>query len=347
MTIQPISTYRTAKSRNTIETSATVEIYRPFFLAAILTVLTGGCTLGAIALLGLSSQGSYVASAWTPYVLAHANSQLYGWVGFFIMGFSLQTHPPRASRVKLFHVLAVLSLGAMPIGIGLRFVADPLAAAKQGGWVTLGILSTVLQLISVILFLVSHTICRRASGESLTWTTKFIFASLVWMLVVALAEPFAFALSHQTPDRSIMFVAEYYSPLREAQFLGFVANMIFGVSLVKLSSCFGFQEAYRGLGNAAFFVWNGGILLRMNGWITYFRSGMSETANHPYLFSGTVLACAATFFVLSSRVYEKRQGSVPSQKFIRASFGWLLLSGLLMVMEPAHLNQIGMPFSHA
>ena len=347
MTIQPISAYQSAKSRNQIEASATVEIYRPFFLAGILTVLTAGCTLGAIALVGLSLQGSYVASAWTPYVLAHANSQLYGWVGFFIMGFALQTHPPRASKANLFHVLAVLSLTFMALGIGLRFVADPMAAARQGAWVQLGIGSALLQLSAVILFLVNLTLTRVRTGEPLGWQTKFVFASLFWMFLVAVAEPFAFALSHQAPQQSIMFVAEYYSPLREAQFLGFVANMIFGISLVKLGSCFGFQPAHRGLGNAAFFAWNSGILLRMYGWIAYFRSGMTESANHPYLFSGTILACAATFFVLSSRVYEKSEGSVPSQKFIRASLGWLLAGGALMILEPVHLRQIGMPFSHA
>ena len=347
MTIEKQTHLRPLRQASLIDSAAAVEIYRPFFLAGILTVLTAGCTLGAIALAGLCMRGNYVTTAWTPYVLAHANSQLYGWVGFFIMGFALQMHPPKKSALRLFCRLAILSLTLMAVGISLRFIADPLASANGRYWTHLGVLSAVCQTASVGLFIVNNTMTRYSTGQRLTWQTMFVFASLGWMALVSVAEPFVFWMSHQGPEASIPFVAEWFSPLREAQFLGFVANMIFGVALVKLHSCFGAQEPNRQFGNAAFAGWNLGVILRMIGWVTYFRAGMSEEAIRFYVTSGTVLAIAAGCFVLASRMFEKTKFSIPSQKFIRSSFIWLLISGALMILEPLHLRQTSLPFSHA
>jgi len=135
--------------------------------------------------------------------------------------------------------------------------------------------------------------------------------------------------------------------MREAQFLGFVANMIFGVALVKMNSCFGAKAATRELGNAAFAAWNIGVVLRMFGWVTYFRSGMDASSVWAYQFSSVVLACGAVFFVVSSHIFERTSFSLPSHKFIRAAFAWLLIGGVLQLLEPTHLRQIGAEFSHA
>ncbi|HLK15996.1 MAG TPA: hypothetical protein VKT78_14415, partial [Fimbriimonadaceae bacterium] len=228
---------------------ASVEIYRPFFLAGILSVLTAGCTLGAVALLGIAQQGSYIASVWTPYVIAHANSQLYGWVGFFIMGFALQQHAPSQSKLRLFYRLAFWSLGLMAVGIGLRFAAEPLVQANRAVWLPVGVGSCVLQLVAVLLFMTNTQVTRYRTGQPLTWQTRFVFGSLGWLLLVALAEPFVFANAHQAdPLASIQFVAEYFTPYRDAQFLGSVTCMIFGVGLVKMNSCFGARPAREDLG---------------------------------------------------------------------------------------------------
>ena len=94
------SSARLLAEKARMESCAVVSVYRPFFICGVLTVVTAGCLLGAIALFGISGRGSYLASSWTPYVLAHANSQLYGWVGFFVIGFSLQHHAPVCRRYR-------------------------------------------------------------------------------------------------------------------------------------------------------------------------------------------------------------------------------------------------------
>lgn len=327
---------------------AVVEIYRPFFLAGIISVLTAGCTLGAIALVGIAAQGNYVANVWTPYVLAHANSQLYGWVGFFIMGFALQQHAPAQSKLKLFNQLAYWSMGLMAVGIGVRFAAEPLVQANRDTWLPVGVGSAILQFIAVLLFLANTQLTRFKTGQPLTWQTRFVFASLGWMFVVALAEPFVFANAHQAdPLASIQFVAEYFPLYRDAQFLGFVTCMIFGVALVKLNSCFGAKAAYEEVGRIAFSLWNFGLIVRMIGWSHEFRSGFEPGSNWLFVSGGVMLAIAAVLLVVATRVFEPLSNRLSAHKFVRGAMAWLLISGVLILLEPLHLRLTGAPFSHA
>lgn len=327
---------------------AKVAVYRPFFAAGMVSVLTAGCLLGAIALLGIALQGSYTASAWTPYVLAHANSQLYGWVGFFVMGFALQQHAPPVAKLASFIRLAWASLVLMAAGIALRFVAEPMVVVDRERWLAVGVASGVLQFVAVALFCINSGANRHRTGEGLPWQALFIFGSLGWWLIVAALEPVAFAASHG-PDRmqSIMAVAEWFHPLREAQFLGFVAMMVFGVALSKFHTCFGLPEPRRAWGVAAFAFWSGGLVLRIMGWLVHFRAGMTLESAAMLRFGGLAMALGAVMVVVALGVFERLQDRYPSQKFIRAGFAWLLVAGLMTVLEPIHLAWIGAPFSHA
>ncbi|MCW5942078.1 MAG: hypothetical protein KIS66_07585 [Fimbriimonadaceae bacterium] len=327
---------------------ADVSIYRPFFLAGMVCVLTVGCLLGATALLGISRQASYTANAWTPYVLAHANSQLFGWVGFFVLGFALQQHAPTESKKRLFHRLAFLSMQSMAAGIALRFVAEPLVRIDRPLWLPVGVAACLLQALAVVLFLANTQLTRHRSGAPTTWTSKFVFASLFWFLAVALAEPIVFALSHRSDARaSILFVAEWFAPLREAQFLGFAAMMIFGVSLTKFGTCFGWKPAHRTLGEIGFVLWTFGLIARMVGWNRTFAAGMSPGSAGLYQAGGVLIALATVALFAASRLYERPDRPARSHKFVRGAYGWLVLAGLLLVLEPLHLAAIGQPFSHA
>lgn len=327
---------------------APLEIFRPFFLAGILCVLTAGCLLGAIALFGIATKGNYTASAWTPYVWAHANSQLYGWVGFFIMGFALQMHGTTQAKHIAFHKLAHISLALMAAGIALRFLAEPMAHVNPSRWVPLGILACVLQLLAVICFLYNSGANRYQTKEKLSWQTLFVFASLGWLTLVAAIEPFFFAYSHQINNLdSVKFVAKWFNPYREVQFLGFVSMMIFGVALVKLHSCFGFKKSLEVFGIAGFVLWILGIVSRATGWLLYFNTNMHPGANKLYLLSSLFLLSGAASIMFALRLFEPVTQVLRSQKFIRAAFIWLLIAGVMMIFEPIHLSAIGKEFSHA
>ncbi|HJP84329.1 MAG TPA: hypothetical protein VJ835_12585 [Fimbriimonadaceae bacterium] len=327
---------------------ASVEIYRPFFLAGIFSVLTVGCLLGAIALFGIGQTGTYTSATWAPFILAHANSQLFGWVGFFIMGFALQQHAPTLAKVKLYHQLAWFSLIAMGLGIALRFVAEPMVATNRTTWLPVGVAACTLQLAAVAAFVFNTSFTRHRKGGELGWQTRFVFASLFWLIVVAAAEPFVFAYSHQTNKLdSIQFIARWYPVLREAQFLGFVAMMIFGVSLVKLNSCFGFRESYASLGKAAYSIWTVGLILRMFGWLFAFDQGFVAGSQILFFAGGACIAAAGMALVVTSRVFEATKGSQRSHKFVRGAYSWLIVAALMILWDPIQLRLLGAPFSHA
>lgn len=327
---------------------AAVAIFRPFFAAGIACVLTVGCLLGALALFGIAQRGSYTASAWTPYVLAHANSQLFGWVGLFVMGFALQQHGPSVARAASFHRLAYASLGLMAAGVLLRFAAEPLVRADRDVWMPVGIAACAFQAIAVALFLTNTQINRHKSGEGLTWQSAFVFSSLSWLALVAAAEPFAFYLSHQAdPQSSILFVAGWFPVMREAQFLGFAAMMIFGVSLAKFGSCFGWKPAYRSWGLAGLGLWCTALVCRIVGWRVAFVSEFAPGSANLYTFGGALFLIGGVALLKSSRILERPQSPQRSHKFVRAAYGWMIAAGLMMALEPLHLAAIGAPFSHA
>lgn len=327
------------------EQVADVEVFRPFFTAGIVCVLTAGCTLGAVALAGIARNGSYTASAWTPWVLAHANSQLYGWIGLFVMGFALQQHQPSADRVRAFYAMAWASLGLALVGIVMRFAAEPMAASGHGWGVPLGVASAGLQLGAVLLFAANLGTTGAKGARRLGDASPFVLASLFWWLVVAAVEPWVFAASHG-PD-AVAFVATWFGPYREAQFLGFVSQMVFGVAMTKFHTCFAMRESSRRLAIGAVWIWNLGLVARGAGWVLYKESQFDTAVGVPYLAGATLLGMGAVTVVCSLGVFEAPSEPMRSHRFLHAAFGWLLVSAVMMALEPLHLNLAGVPFSHA
>ncbi len=345
MAVRQLTPLRVLATPQAQDPRASVEIYRPFFLAGILSVLTAGCTLGAIALLGIALNASFTSSAWTPYILAHANSQLYGWVGFFVMGFALQQHAPRQSRKAHFLKLATWALSLMAVGIGLRFAAEPLAVTNRDIALPLGIVAGICQIAAVGLFIFNAGFNRFRREEGPMWQIKLVFSALLWWMIVAIAEPFFFAYSHQPGGAGVQFVAQWFPPYREAQFLGFVTMIIFGVSYVKMNSCFGAKPAHRKFGEAGLIFWNIGLIMRMAGWVIGYRSGLEQMTL--YTLGGWTLAAAAAMLIYATRLFERTEFTIPAHKFVRGAMTWLLISGVLLILEPLHLSLTGQQFSHA
>jgi hypothetical protein len=264
------------------------------------------------------------------------------------MGFALQQHPPTLGKLALYQRLAWTSLALMAVGISLRFIAEPMVESDPQAWVPVGVWACVLQAAAVGTFMFNTWYPRYRSGDRPGWQTLFVYASLFWLFVVSFAEPFVFALTHQADKlASIQFVARWYPALREAQFLGFVAMMIFGVSLVKLNSCFGVRQANKTLGRSAFVVWTVGLLMRMVGWVYAFDHGFANGSQNYYYAGGILIAIAAVMFAITSRIFEPVEEPQRSHKFVRGAYGWLIVAGLLVVWEPFHLSLLGVPFSHA
>jgi len=68
-------------------------IYRRFFKAGVLTVLTVGCLWGAVNLLQIALGKNFLQLRLLPSIHAHAHAMIFGWVGMFVMGFAYQSIP--------------------------------------------------------------------------------------------------------------------------------------------------------------------------------------------------------------------------------------------------------------
>jgi heme/copper-type cytochrome/quinol oxidase subunit 1 len=68
-------------------------IYRRFFKAGVLTVLTVGCLWGAVNLLQIVLGKNFLQLRLLPSIHAHAHAMIFGWVGMFVMGFAYQSFP--------------------------------------------------------------------------------------------------------------------------------------------------------------------------------------------------------------------------------------------------------------
>ena len=67
-------------------------IYRRFFLAGIVTILTAGATWGAWLLWSIGFAADFTGIS-VHHINAHGHAQIFGWVGLFIMGFASQAFP--------------------------------------------------------------------------------------------------------------------------------------------------------------------------------------------------------------------------------------------------------------
>jgi len=326
-------------------------IYRPFFLAGIATVLTLGCMWGAINLLTIGLKQSFTAANYS-WVLAHAHAMVFGFVGFFIMGFAYQAFP-RFKHTTLWRPkLAFSPLPLMIVGILVQTVAHLLVPAS----LPLEVLAAVTQIIAVVVFATAIVKTARGAKKPEVYD-RFVYAALGWFLLAAVANPVIFKLFELPGSREqLLFnLATFNIPYRDVQLLGIAVVMILGVSLRFLPHAYALREPSRAW--RAFLFWgvNGSILAG----VVLFIAGMSS-GNHWLL----MVQWLTTFVLLAVAIGTPRQyrlfGTVPENerdrglKFIRAAYVWFIIATAMLVFTPIYNFAIYMPitgshvpFSHA
>ena len=326
-------------------------IYRPFFLAGIATVLSLGCMWGAINLLtiGLKENFSAISYSW---VLAHGHAMVFGFVGFFIMGFAYQA-VPRFKHAALWQPrLAFSSLPLMIAGIILQTVAHLLSPPS----LSLETLASVIQTTAVIIFAGVMIQTIRQAGKREMYD-RFLYAALAWFLIAAIANPVIFKLFvlAGTREQLLFNLATFNIPYRDVQLLGLAVVMILGISLRLLPHAYGLREPSSRWVSFLFWGVNGSIL----GGVVLFIAGMTF-GNHwllmlQWLASIVLLAIAITTpfqYRLFGAVAENENDR--GLKFIRAAHVWFIVATAMLVFTPVYNFGIYMPitgsqvpFSHA
>ncbi len=326
-------------------------IYRPFFLAGIATVLTLGCMWGAINLLTIGLKGSFSSVNYS-WVLAHAHAMVFGFVGFFIMGFAYQAIP-RFKHTMLWRPrLAFSALPLMVLGILLQTVAHLLSPPS----LSLEILAATIQLVSVVIFGTAITMTARLAKKPEAYD-RFVYATLGWFLLAAVANPVVFKLFELAGSRQeLLFnLATFNIPYRDVQLLGIAVVMILGVSLRLLPHAYGLREPSPRWQSFLFWGLNGSILAG----IVLFVAGMAR-GNHWLLMAQWLTTIVLLVIAVVTPFQYGLFGAVPENerdrglKFIRAAYIWFIVATAMLVFTPIYNFGIYMPitgshvpFSHA
>lgn len=336
-----------------IRPSLADTIYRPFFLAGLMTVLTLGCLWGAINLFFIGQHHDFGGVDYSR-TLAHGHAMVFGFVGLFIMGFAYQAFP-RFKHTTLWRPeLALFSLPLMIGGIGLQAVAHLLA--PRSPYLTLGLTAGVLQLIAVIIFAL---VIRRTTQQARKPEPhdRFIAAALGWFVLAAMANPLIFWLfeSATTREQFLFRVATFNIPYRDVQLLGIAVVMILGVSLRYLPHAYGLREPSPGW--RAFLFWgvNGAILVGIAAFLTGMLTGRREAMMMQELAAVVLFAVALgmprQFHLFRPAPESERDRGL---KFIRAAYGWFIVAMAMLVLVPVYnfgiyqpLTGASVPFSHA
>ncbi|MFO0841934.1 MAG: NnrS family protein [Gemmataceae bacterium] len=309
-------------------------IYRPFFKAGIVVVLTLGAVWGAYLLLRIGFTGSF-SSAGLHEVNAHGHAQIFGWVGLFVMGFAYQAFPRFKHAALALPRLALASLGMMLAGLVGRSVGEPLAAALPwaGG---VAVASAWLEVAAVVAFAGVVVATWRASGKGLAWYDYYILSSLGWFVVQAVFEAvyLGATLAAASREELLALVATWQGAMRETQIHGFALLMILGVSQHALPHFYGLPAPSRRLGLAALVGLNLAVVGEVAGLV--FMRGASRGWAAVWYGSALLLAGSVAALVWNWGVFGRAAKPDRSLKFVRAAYAWLLISLAMLVLLPAY-----------
>jgi len=320
-------------------------IYRRFFKAGVLVVLSVGCLWGAINLLQIALGKSFLQLRLLPSIHAHAHAMVFGWVGMFVMGFAYQSFPRFKITTLWRPDLASLSFYLLATGIVTGMAADMLL--PSGTSFVLGGLSGGVEIAAVVLFMLVLYRTARQSLEPHSPYEKFIAGSFLWFLLGTFLNTvffFAKATAHSQTDL-IMRIALIDGPLRDIQLLGFAALIIAGVSQRFVPQVYGLKRSGRDRLALIFWLMNGSLVLNVISYV------LLLTTRNPYFavsleFAYLLMPVWAVLLAQQIGVFSKPSQTDRTFKFIRAAYVWLLISCGMMPLFPVYGLLTHQVFAH-
>jgi hypothetical protein len=308
-------------------------IYRPFFKAGILVVLTLGAAWGAYLLLRIARDGSFTAAG-LHEVNAHGHAQIFGWVGLFVMGFAYQALPRFRHTDLAYPHLALASLWLMLTGLVAHSLLHPLAGGNVG-LVAVALAASGLEVAAVLIFAGVLVATWRRAGKPLAVYEWYVASAVAWFVAQAVYESayLTATLLASGPDL-VDLVATWQAPLRDLQIHGFALLMILGVSQRLLHPIYGLPAPDPRRAAWALPVLNAALLGEAAGLVLMRRLGHGWAG----LWYGAALVLAGTtwWLVRSWHLYAPTRDGDRSLKFLRAAYAWLFVSLGMLALLPAY-----------
>ncbi len=321
-------------------------IYRRFFKAAIVIVLSLGGLWGVISLMQISLGQALLQPQLLPAIHAHAHAMIFGWVGLFVMGFAYQSFPRFKVTTLWRPRLANFTLYLMIAGILARIGGDMLQHDELA--LGFGAVSAAAEITATILFMIVILKTAQQSISPRNPYEVFIFGALGWFLIQAVFSSFFFFAEATAVNlqETILRTALLDSPLRDIQLLGFASFIIAGVSQRFVPVVYGLGQPKHGRQTLIFWLMNGSLLLDVASYVALLTTGnpfFGLTLELSYL----LMVLWAVLLVIQLRVFTRTVRPDRSWKFIRAAYIWLLVALIMMPFLMPYSSWMGEGFSHA
>lgn len=332
------------------EASAPIEpklqdaIYRPFFLAAIATVLTAGASWGAIILWQIGFQGKFTGVS-LQHVNAHGQAQVYGWCGLFIMGFAYQAFPRMWQTELVAPRCSIASLVLMLAGVVLRSIG----MVASGNWaVPVALVGGCAQIVAVAIFAAQMFLTFQRTGARPEPYIGFVLTALFWFYAMSILDQWHTyrTMVAATREALIAQIATWQAPLRDMQIHGLLMFMIFGVSIRMLPPLFGVPSVNPRRAWRALAVLTIAVASEICIFITY-RLTQNHAIAALLMIPWLMLAIGAWMVAAPFKLWQATPIANRSTKFIRAAYAWLAISLVMLLMLPVHQALSHIPFSHA
>lgn len=316
------------------------RLYKRFFFAGILAVVTVGAGWGAYLLWQIAKNASFTATSIFA-VNAHGQGQIYGWVGLFIFGFAYHAFPRFLQTRLQWAPLAAGSFLLLVTGILLRSLFEP-----QGK--PLAVAGALLQLIAVLAFVavVFRTFATTESSRLLPFL--YIRAASLWFLAATAFDAWHVArlVSAGSREQVLAQVATYQAALRDMQIHGVAMLMIFGVAVRLFPTVFSFSEPNQRWFRALFWPLNLGVASESLAFVFFMQTRKPLWAGLAGL-GAVLVALGALGLAASLRLFAPAATYDRSHKFFRASHLWLAVAMVMLLAAPFYFKLSGHGFSHA
>lgn len=324
------------------------DVHVNFMKVAIVFVLTTGCLYGAGILFYFGMNGALYG---VPRAMleAHGHTQVYGWVGIFIMGISYFALP-RFWGTSLYNAfMARMSLVPITIGIVLVFLSRHLLL--MGDYIPFRIMAvggSLIEVAAICLFLyIMVNTYRSNSTRKFEVYEAYFFAGYGWFLIQALV--FVGTMVYMAYNGLNTTPGLVEQPMLHMQIMGFACMVILGILTKTLPVFLGIKEPKKDVNLYVFLLLNASILIRVVSLVLEDTYPLFQTV---FLAAGCLEGLAVLLFFYNLRLHRigEIESGVPRKefrKFIKASLLWFFLAESVLLYFNVNEFYTGAEVSYA
>ncbi|MEK7242412.1 MAG: hypothetical protein AAB048_06535, partial [Planctomycetota bacterium] len=331
--------------------SYTRDLHVPFIKAAIAFAVTTGCLYGAGVLAYMALNGHQVGIP-RAMLEAHGHTQVYGWVGLFIMGVSYFALPRFWNATLYKPFFAHISLFPMLIGISLVFLSRHLLLL--GDYLpfrAMGILGSLVETAAIVLFIyILAKTYRSVQGRRFEVYEGYFFAGYAWFLLQSLIFVGTMVYLAGTGGNTTPRLVE--QPLLHLQIMGFACMVILGILTKTLPVFLGIKEPGRTINLWVFFLLNISIALRVISLPLKELHPLNPLFSQAFFLAGCMEGLAVLMFFYNLRLHRigELESGAPRRefrKFIKAALFWFFVAEAGLLTFTLHQFTTGQEVSYA